>query len=132
MRNESETRAELIDPPLRAGGWGVVEGSRILREFRITQGRLIGAGRRTDPDTADYILLYRNRKLAVIEAKREELSESEGVAQAKHYAAKMAVRFAYATNGHKIYRMDLGTALVQSQPTSTNPTGQPHSSLLRV
>ena len=113
MRNESETRAELIDPALRAAGWGVVAGSRILREFRITQGRLIGAGRRTDPDTADYILVYQNRKLAVIEAKREELSEAEGVAQAKHYAGKMAVRFAYATNGHKIYRMDLGSTPVQ-------------------
>ena len=123
MRNESETRAELIDPALRAAGWGAVEGSRILREFKITQGRLIGAGRRTDPDTADYILVYRNRKLAVIEAKREELSESEGVAQAKHYAGKMAVRFAYATNGHKIYRMDLGTTVVQEPANINEPDG---------
>ncbi len=123
MRNESETRAELIDPALRAAGWGVVEGSRILREFKITQGRLIGAGRRTDPDTADYILVYRNRKLAVIEAKREELSESEAVAQAKHYAGKMAVRFAYATNGHKIYRMDLGTTPVQEPANIDEPDG---------
>jgi type I restriction enzyme R subunit len=121
--NESETRAELIDPALRAAGWGAVEGSRILREFKITQGRLIGAGRRTDPDTADYILVYRNRKLAVIEAKREELSESEGVAQAKHYAGKMAVRFAYATNGHKIYRMDLGTTVVQEPANIDEPDG---------
>jgi type I restriction enzyme R subunit len=123
MRNESETRAELIDPALRTAGWGIVEGSRVLREFKITQGRLIGAGRRTDPDTADYILVYRNRKLAVIEAKREELSESEGVAQAKHYAGKMAVRFAYATNGHKIYRMDLGTTLVQEPADIDEPDG---------
>jgi hypothetical protein len=27
--NESETRAELIDPTLHGAGWGVVEGSRI-------------------------------------------------------------------------------------------------------
>jgi type I restriction enzyme R subunit len=108
MRNESETRAELIDPALKAAGWGVVEGSRILREYHITKGRLLGAGRRGEPDTADYVLIYRNHKLAVIEAKREELSESEGVAQAKHYAAKMAVRFAYSTNGHGIYRVDMG------------------------
>ena len=123
MRNESETRAELIDPALRAAGWGVVAGSRILREFKITQGRLLGAGRRTDPDTADYILVYQNRKLAVIEAKREELSESEGVAQAKHYAGKMAVRFAYATNGHKIYRMDLGSTPVQEPANIDEPDG---------
>jgi type I restriction enzyme R subunit len=123
MRNESETRAELIDPALRAAGWGVVAGSRILREFKITQGRLIGAGRRTNPDTADYVLVYQNRKLAVIEAKREELSEAEGVAQTKHYAGKMAVRFAYATNGHKIYRMDLGSTPVQ-EPASLQPENQ--------
>ena len=108
MRNEAETRAELIDPALRAAGWGVVEGSRISREHKITKGRLLGAGRRGEPDTADYVLVYRNHKLAVIEAKREELSESEGVAQAKTYAAKMAIRFAYSTNGHNIYRMDMG------------------------
>jgi type I restriction enzyme R subunit len=123
MRNESETRADLIDPALRAAGWGVMAGSRILREFKITQGRLIGAGRRTDPDTADYVLVYQNRKLAVIEAKREDLSESEGVAQAKHYAGKMAVRFAYATNGHKIYRMDLGSAPVQEPANIDEPDG---------
>jgi len=123
MRNESETRAELIDPALRAAGWGVIAGSRILREFKITQGRLLGAGRRTDPDTADYILVYQNRKLAVIEAKREDLSEAEGVAQAKHYAGKMAVRFAYATNGHKIYRMDLGSTPVQEPASIEEPDG---------
>ena len=124
MRNESETRAELIDPALRAAGWGVIAGSRILREFKITQGRLTGAGRRTDPDTADYVLIYQNRKLAVVEAKREDLSESEGIAQAKHYAGKMAVRFAYATNGHKIYRMDLGSTPVQ-QPADIDEPDSP-------
>lgn len=30
--NESETRAELIDPALKAAGWGVVEASRVRRE----------------------------------------------------------------------------------------------------
>jgi type I site-specific restriction endonuclease len=41
--NEAETRAELIDPALRAAGWGVVEGSRVRREYIITLGRLQGA-----------------------------------------------------------------------------------------
>jgi predicted type IV restriction endonuclease len=36
--NEAETRAEHIDPALKAAGWGVVEGSRIRREFYITPG----------------------------------------------------------------------------------------------
>ena len=30
--NEAETRAEHIDPALKAAGWGVVEGSKVLRE----------------------------------------------------------------------------------------------------
>jgi len=31
--NEAETRAEHIDPALNAAGWGVVEGSKMLREY---------------------------------------------------------------------------------------------------
>jgi type I site-specific restriction endonuclease len=31
--NEAETRAEHIDPALAKAGWGVVEGSRIRREY---------------------------------------------------------------------------------------------------
>ena len=67
--NEAETRAEHIDPVLAAAGWGVVEGSRIRREYPITLGRLEGHGKRGKPLTADYVLIYRNTKLAVIEAK---------------------------------------------------------------
>jgi len=33
--NEAETRAEHIDPALKAAGWGVVEGSRIRREYAM-------------------------------------------------------------------------------------------------
>ena len=44
--NEAETRAEHIDPALQAAGWGVVEGSRVRREYPITLGRLEGFGRR--------------------------------------------------------------------------------------
>ena len=42
--NESETRAEYIDPALKAAGWGVADGSRIRREFPITPGRIEGQG----------------------------------------------------------------------------------------
>ena len=58
--NEAETRAEHIDPALKAAGWGVVEGSRIRREYPITPGRIEGHGRRGKPLTADYVLEYRN------------------------------------------------------------------------
>jgi type I restriction enzyme, R subunit len=110
--NEAETRAEHIDPALKAAGWGVVEGSRVLREHGITLGRLQGSGgkgARAKAEIADYVLVYRNTKLAVIEAKAWDKPHTEGVDQAKSYAAKLAVRFTYATNGQAIYSIDMVT-----------------------
>jgi len=107
--NEAETRAEHIDPALKAAGWGVVEGSKILREHRITQGRIQGRGKRGKADIADYVLVYRNTKLAVVEAKAWDEALTEGVGQAKDYAGKMAIRYTYATNGQGIYAIDMQT-----------------------
>ena len=107
--NESETRAEHIDPALKAAGWGVIEGSQIRREFGITAGRLEGHGKRARAEIADYVLIYRNQKLAVVEAKAWDVPCSEGVMQAKSYAAKLDVRFTYASNGQSIYGIDMAT-----------------------
>ncbi len=107
--NEAETRAEHIDPALKAAGWGVVEGSRIRREYPISPGRIEGHGRRGKALTADYVLEYRNTKLGVIESKAEDEELTEGVAQAKNYAGKLAIRHTYATNGCRIYAIDMET-----------------------
>ena len=107
--NEAETRAEHIDPALKAAGWGVVEGSQIRREFRITEGRLQGHGQRAKPEIADYVLIHRNTRLAVVEAKAWAVPCAEGVMQAKAYAAKLAVRFTYAANGQAIYGIDMAS-----------------------
>ena len=53
------------------------------------------------------MLVYRNTKLAVVEAKAWDEELTEGVGQAKSYAAKMAVRFTYASNGRGIYGIDM-------------------------
>ena len=105
--NEAETRAEHIDPALKAAGWGVVEGSRIRREYPITTGRLEGHGKKGKALTADYVLEYRNTKLAVNEAKAWDLPLTEGAAQAKNYAGKLSLRYAYCTNGQGIYAIDM-------------------------
>lgn len=118
--NEAETRAEHIDPALKAAGWGVVEGSRIRREYSITLGRLEGYGRRGKPLTADYVLEYRNTKLAVVEAKAWDEELTEGVAQAKNYAEKLSIRYTYATNGRGLYGVDMETGAegdVKAYPT---------------
>lgn len=107
--NESETRAELIDPKLKACGWGVVEGSKILREYHITAGKIQLGGGRAKKLTADYVLVYKGIKLAVIEAKSSVLAVGEGVAQAKLYAEKLKLETTYATNGKEIYRICMKT-----------------------
>jgi len=110
--NEAETRAELIDPKLKSCGWGVVEGSRILRErnvCKITDGRIQVGGGRKKPLIADYILVYKGIKLAVVEAKSDEQVVGEGVAQAKLYAQKLNLETTYSTNGKEIYQICLKT-----------------------
>jgi len=107
--NEAETRAEYIDPALKAAGWGTIEGSRIRREYPITLGRIESQGRRGKPLTADYVLEYRNTKLAVVEAKAWDEAMTEGVAQAKNYAGKLEIRYTYSTNGQGIYGIDTET-----------------------
>jgi type I restriction enzyme, R subunit len=119
--NEAETRAEHIDPALAAAGWGVVDGSRIRREYPITLGRIEGHGRRGKALTADYVLIHRNHKLAVVEAKAWDEEVTEGVAQAKNYAGKMAVRFTYSTNGRGIYGIDMQTGTEGAVPHFPTP-----------
>lgn len=118
--NEAETRAEHIDPALKAAGWGVVDGSRIRREYPITLGRIEGHGKRGKALTADYVLEYRNTKLAIVEAKAWDKPLTEGVGQAKDYATKLSIRFTYATNGQGVYGIDMKTgaeAEVSQYPT---------------
>ena len=105
---EADTRAQLIDPALQAAGWGVVEGSRVRREV-ITLGRLTGGGKRARGESADYVLIYKGQKLAVLEAKRAALPDTEGVAQAKRYAHLLQARFAFSSNGQGIYQIDMHT-----------------------
>ncbi|MBO4491474.1 MAG: DEAD/DEAH box helicase family protein [Lentisphaeria bacterium] len=107
--NEEQTKLEKITPALQKAGWGVVPESRILMEQRAC---LIAPGRvgkvRGKLKKVDYLLSYRGRKLAIVEAKSDEKDVSEGVAQAKEYASMMQIRYTYSTNGDEIYFMDMG------------------------
>jgi len=103
--NEAETRAELIDPKLKACGWGVVEGSKVLRECHITLGKIQTGGGNGKKEIADYVLVYKGIKLAIVEAKSDELEVGEGVMQAKKYAQKLQLETTYSTNGKAIYQI---------------------------
>ena len=73
----------------------MVEDSRILREYKITAGKIQTGGGRGKHEKADYILIYKGIKLAVVEAKSDELPVSEGVMQAKRYAQKLQLETTY-------------------------------------
>ena len=118
--NEADTRAELIDPKLKESGWGIVEDSKVLREHHITLGKLQTGAGRAKPLISDYILVYKGRKLAAIEAKSDEKKVGEGVAQAKNYAEKLHLQTTFATNGKEIYQICMETGnegLIQQFPT---------------
>lgn len=106
--NEADTRAELIDPKLLEAGWKTDSAMcvRVRREYQINDGEIRAGGIRTGKLIADYILEYKNIKLAVIEAKSDELEVGEGVAQAKLYAQKLRIKNSYATNGKEIYEIN--------------------------
>jgi type I restriction enzyme R subunit len=136
--NEAETRAELVDPKLKACGWGVTEGSKILREYNITAGKIQTGGGRSKKIIADYVLVYKGIKLAVVEAKSDDLGVGEGVAQAKQYADKLKLETTYSTNGKEIYSICMKTGaegLVANYLTpeelwnKTYPIGEPSQAL---
>lgn len=119
--NEAETRAELIDPALRALGWDVPPGTKVHREYIIAPGKIQVGGRRKNLQKADYVLTYKNRMLAVIEAKSDEQAVGEGVAQAKEYALKLKLETAYAANGREVYFICMDSGTEGLRPNFLNP-----------
>ncbi|WP_323790139.1 EcoAI/FtnUII family type I restriction enzme subunit R [Thalassovita sp.] len=102
---EADTRAERIDPVLAAAGWGQ-NGSKVRREV-ICPGRIQSGGTRGKGLSADYVLIHKGQKLAVLEAKRAGVSHRNGVGQAKDYATRLGSRYAYASNGLNWYQIDM-------------------------
>jgi len=112
---EADTRAKFIDPALKESGWEydgtsiVSREVRVRREFSITEGRILGGGKRGKLKIADYVLEYKGVRLAVVEAKKFDLNYTEGTAQAIEYAKKLQVPYAYSTNGQKIRQINMVT-----------------------
>ena len=109
--DETATRRKKIDPKLYGVGWEQVPESEILTEqraYQIAPGQVSALPQNRHPKKADYILEYKKKKLAVIEAKSDEKDVSEGVAQAKEYARMLQIRFTYSTNGDDIWFIDMG------------------------
>jgi type I restriction enzyme R subunit len=106
---EADTCREFVTPRLVDAGWGAAPHA-IGEQRTFTNGRIIVAGgkvRRGKQKRADYLLFYRrDYPLAVVEAKEIGLPAETGVQQAREYAEILGLKFAYATNGHRIIEID--------------------------
>ena len=115
--NEANTETQLIEPMLAEAGWDI---KNFYKQYPINAGEIRAGGIRTSILKADYVLHFKNRKLAVIEAKSDELDVGEGVAQAKLYGQKLQLGTAYSTNGKEIYEICFQTGnerIVDKFPT---------------
>jgi len=113
--NEADTRAKLVDPKLFQSGWSE---DFITREYYFTEGKIFLVGdeaKRKEPKKADYLLLFNEAlPLAVVEAKEELKPGISGIQQAKDYAERLDILFAYSTNGHEIEEFDFSTNIQKS------------------
>jgi type I restriction enzyme R subunit len=116
VMTEADTSREFVTPKLVLAGWSSSPHS--IGEQRIfTNGRIIVSGgkvRRGNQKRADYLLYYRrDLPIAVVEAKNIAFPAETGVLQAREYAEILGLKFAYATNGHRIIEIDYTTGTEQ-------------------
>ncbi len=127
-RNEADTRAQLVDPKLKAAGWTDREVTRefyYAPNYQFAPGKLILIGnevRRAKPKRVDYLLRYTDGfPIAVVEAEPEGSAPEAGLEQAKGYARELGLAFAYATNGHRILEYDFFTHTSRELPAFPTP-----------
>ena len=107
---EADIRTKFITPAVAtpSGTWDVM--TQVREEVYFTKGRVIVRGktvRRGDARKADYVLSYKpGIPLAVIEAKDNNHSASDGMQQALDYAEILDVPFAYSCNGDAFVEHD--------------------------
>lgn len=109
--SEEDIKLRYITPAITAK-WPL---HRITMETKITDGRISLRGNmahRESPKRADYILYMRdNKPLAVVEAKDNKHSVSQGLQQAMTYAQMLDLPFAYSSNGDAFMEHDFLTGL---------------------
>ncbi len=122
--NEADTCRKLVVPKLVDAGWDT-EPCSFTEQKTFTDGRIIMSNKgykRGKQKRADYILRYRRDfPIAVVEAKADYKTASEGMQQAKEYAEILGLKFAYATNGVEILEFDYTTGIEQTVEQYPSP-----------
>jgi type I restriction enzyme R subunit len=119
---EDETCRRFVLPALDRADW---REDQIAPQYPISAGRIrvTARGHQRDRELrADYALEYEpGLVIGVVEAKRTRKDAQDGIEQAKRYAIKLDVPFAYATNGTVIYEIDLAAGTVLDVPRFPSP-----------
>ncbi len=97
---EQEIRTRHITPAIQEAGWKLTQ---IREEYYFTDGRFHiqqnDNATRGERSYADYLLIYKNIPLAIVEAKDNKHSIGSGMQQALRYADVLDVPFVYSSNG---------------------------------
>lgn len=109
--SEEDIKHYFITPALAKKGWNnklSMETAVKFTDGKINiQGNTVSRGR---AKFADYILyINRNNPIAIVEAKDNNHTASEGLQQAMEYAKSLDIKFAYSTNGDMFYEHDFFT-----------------------
>ncbi len=118
MKNEKQTRKELIDKKLLEAGWNVNDPTQVALEFDILvdlpEGVKEARSQYEGHQFSDYVLLGKDgRPLAVVEAKRTSKDAQLGREQAKQYCLNIQKQlrcelpFCFYTNGLETFFWDL-------------------------
>ena len=116
---EEDVKLRFITPALQKGWKGFIS-----MELSVTDGKIVVRGnivKREKSLRADYVLfMNEGRPLAVVEAKSDLYSVSAGLQQAKIYAEKLSVPFAYSSNGQGFEEYDFISQGVRRLSLSIN------------
>ena len=108
---EEDIKLNFITPAIQNKGWH----HHITMETKITDGKINLHGNfvvREKPKKVDYLLyINENHPIAVVEAKDNNHTVSAGLQQAKGYAEKLDLPFAYSSNGDGFQEYDYLTGL---------------------
>ena len=118
MKNEQQTRIELIDKMLLQAGWDVNDPAQVQEEFDILVGLPEGVQEPRTPyeghQFSDYVLLGKDGKpLAVVEAKKTSRDAAIGREQAKQYCFNIQKQlgietpFCFYSNGIETFFWDI-------------------------
>lgn len=99
--SESDICMKYINPAIEKAGWDIKK--HVRREVSFTDGKIMVYGKtvkRGKQKRADYILYYQNNlPLAIIEAKDNKHSISDGMQQAIEYGEILDIPFIFTSNG---------------------------------